>query len=403
MAGIQKGGFMFRSILSVSLICVVSGIAAPPAVEEQAVSLSRILKAADDAYYNRNESILSDAAYDGLREQYDGLVQAYPELKELERVGCSVSGSKKKDHTKPVLSLSKAYSDEEVEAFIHACGTNRYFCVEPKIDGLTVVLNYRDGLLTQVLTRGNGKAGSDVTEAVMASGCAPLQLQNAPAVLDVRGEVFIPVDAFEALNKRRVLIGKEPLKSPRNTAAGTLRLDDCSEIAKRKLKLRIFEIIDASVMPSTHLEGLLNAGESGLPVIECRRTDGADVLAAIATMNEHRSGLPYLTDGIVVKVDNTGVYTEMGSTAHHPRGAIARKYKETPVETTLVKIEWSKAATGRMTPIAVFEPVELCGATVSRASLYNEEHLRALNLAVGDRIQVIRAGGAVPEVLGAAD
>lgn len=395
---------MLRSTMALGFICAVSALAAPPAAVEQAGCLSRMLKAADETYYNRQESILSDAAYDGLREQYDVLVQAYPELKECETVGSSVSPSEKVNHTTPILSLKKAYSDEAVESFIQACGMHRTFCIEPKIDGLTVVLKYRDGWLSQALTRGDGKAGTEVTEAVLASGCAPLHIKEAPAVLDVRGELFIPLEAFDALNARRVLSGKAPLKSPRNTAAGTLRLDDRSAIAERKLELRVFEIIDAGGMQNTsHLEELLHAREVGLPVIDCRRVAGVDVRAAIASMNACRSGLPYRTDGIVIKLDDKNVYQDLGCTSHHPRGALARKYKEQPAETTLLNIEWSTAASGRKTPIAVFEPVELGGATVSRASLYNDEHLRALNLAVGDRIQVIRAGGAVPEVLGVAD
>jgi DNA ligase (NAD+) len=390
--------FIFLGLIALNSICIGE---VPEPVLHQAVHLKTILMQADEAYYNRSESILSDPAYDALRRHYESLIATYPELKDTPTVGADIPDTPI-PHTAPVLSLKKAYSDEEVREFINRCGTNQNYCIEPKIDGLTVILRYRDGLLTQALTRGNGSSGSDVTQPLIASGAVPLQLSEAPHICDVRGELFMTFEAFEALNERRIETGKAPLKSPRNTAAGSLRLDDCSEIAARKLSFLAFELLDADTMPPTHQEGLLYARNLGLPVIDSRHTTAMHVLETLNALNAERSSRPCQTDGLVIKVDDLKKYNQLGFTSRHPRGALARKYKEHPATTTLLRIEWSEGITGKITPVAIFEPIEINSATLSRASLYNETHLLALNIKPGDRIHVIRAGGCIPEVLGLA-
>ena len=375
--------------------------AAPPPIELQAGNLRTILRQADDAYYNHHESLMGDAAYDALRAQYDRLVAQYPELADLPNVGAPVAHSSSRiEHNAPVLSLQKAYSDEAVETFIQTCGTNLLYCIEPKIDGLTVVLRYQNGLLTQAITRGDGKTGIDVTAALLASGATPLTLTNAPAKLNVRAEVHLPLPAFNALNQRRKTAGQPPLKSPRNTAAGTLRLHDYAEIANRALAIRVFELLATDPMPATHTQALALLKSVGLPTIESRTVDPAEVLLAVAELNRRRVTLPFSTDGIVIKVDDQKAFARLGKTAHHPRGALARKYKETPIETRLLQVDWSRGSTGKVTPIARFEPIEIQGATVRSASLYNLDHIRAMDLRIGDWIQVIRAGGTVPEIIG---
>ncbi|QHI68973.1 NAD-dependent DNA ligase [Tichowtungia aerotolerans] len=390
---------MLRHVLFFLTMLYLACAAAPPAAEQQAQNLNAILRQADEAYYNKHESLMSDAAYDALREQYDRLITDYPELAKAPSVGAPPSSQDRIAHHSPVLSLQKAYSGEFVSGFLETCGHQHLYCVEPKLDGLTIVLRYHDGLLTRALTRGDGTAGTDVTAAVLASGAVPSALNNAPSRLEVRGEAFLPLPAFEKLNKRRKTCGKPPLKSPRNTAAGTLQMNDYVEIARRGLQIRIFELLASDTEPSTHTEALRQINALGLPVIESRTVPAADVPASIDLLNEQRPSFPFLTDGIVIRIDDRSVFKQLGRTAHHPRGALARKYRETPKETRLLNVEWTRGESGRLTPVAVFEPVEIDGATIQRASLHNQNYLRAMNLMIGDQIRVIRAGGSVPEVV----
>jgi DNA ligase (NAD+) len=394
-------GVTMRRLLFLLLTIQLPCFAVPQSVERQADHLRTILRQADEAYHNKHQSLMSDAAYDALREQYDRWVGKYPGLLSTSPVGTPLPESGKRiAHSRPVLSLAKAYSGEAIETFIEKCGTHQLFCIEPKIDGLTIVLRYHNGILTQAITRGDGKTGMDVTTAVFASGAVPVNLHNAPAQLEVRGEVLITTPAFTALNRRRVKSGQTPLKSPRNTAAGTLRLKDYAEIANRKISIRIFELIIADPMPATHSEALVLLAALGLPTVESRTVAASDVHSAIADMNQRRSDFPFQTDGIVIQVDDRTVFNELGATAHHPRGALARKYKEIPIETRLLNVTWSIGETGKLTPIAHFEPVDIQGATLAKASLYNLTHLRALDLKIGDWVQVIRAGGSIPEIIG---
>ena len=389
-----------RTLLVLFTALQLTCAAAPQPVEQQAGHLRAILLQADDAYYNQSQSLMSDAAYDALRDQYDRLTAAYPELADP-RLGAPVeTPSARIHHSTSILSLQKATSDEAVETFLEKCGPQLRYCVEPKIDGLTVVLRYRDGLLTEAVTRGDGKSGTDVTAAILASGAVPASLPNAPEILDVRGEVLLPFPAFEALNLRRTESGQSPLKSPRNTAAGSLRLTEFSEIANRGLQIQIFELLAADPMPTTHTAALALIRSAGLPTVESRTVSAAKVLSAVAELNQRRATLPFATDGVVIKVDDRSVFKTLGATAHHPRGALARKYKEVPVETKLLLVEWTRGATGKLTPVAQFEPVNIQGATLQKATLHNLDHLRAMGLKLGDWIQVIRAGGSVPEIVG---
>ncbi len=391
---------MWKALL-ISLTLVATCLAAPERIEQRATRLRTVLQQADDAYYNRGEAILSDEAYDALREQYNELQRNYSDLPAYDHVGAAVSGDATPvPHSRPMLSLQKAYTDEEVEKFLSMCGPDAEFCLSPKIDGLTVVFRYLDGRMVQAVTRGDGKEGMDVTAQVMAAGCVPLVLTNAPKVLEVRGEAFVSYVAFDALNGRRTQDGQHPLKSPRNSAAGTLRMKDLPEVARRGLSCRIFEVVDSEPMPATQINGLAQISLYGLPVVECRMVPATEVLQVIEEINRQRSGLAYPTDGIVIKLNDRAAFERMGTTARWPKGALARKYRAVPVETRLLGVEWMRGEHGRLTPVARFEPVGLDGATLQRASLYSKDHLLALDLMIGDRIQVVRAGGAIPEIIG---
>ncbi|NLX25381.1 MAG: hypothetical protein GXY61_05385 [Lentisphaerae bacterium] len=378
-----------------------SCLAAPKLVEQRAAEIRTVLREADDAYYNLGEPIMANEAYDALRSQYQSLKTEYPDLPAYSSVGAAVPEQENPAaHTQPVLSLKKAYSDEGVVEFIEACGADRIYCVEPKIDGLTVVLRYREGRLLQALTRGDGITGSDVTAQVRASGAVPLALTNAPTRLDVRGELYMPFAAFEALNEQRVADGEAELKSPRNTAAGTLRMKDLAAVAKRGLAYAVFEVLESEPMPTTHADALAMAQSCGLTPVAHQLLSGSNAVHAVALMNQRRAELPYPSDGVVIRLNDCAEFERMGATARWPNGALARKYKSVPVETHLRRVDWTTGETGRLTPVAGFDPVTMDGAELKRASLHSLSHLRALDLMIGDRIQVIRAGGAVPEIIG---
>jgi len=396
----QKEGEVLRKFILFFAFAQLSCFAAPPAVEQQARALETVLRQADDAYYNQHESVMSDAAYDALREQYGSLLADFPELGTENPVGAPVADSARVAHDAPVLSLDKVYSDEEVVRFLEKTGTNLLYCVEPKLDGLTVVLHYRNGLLVQALTRGDGKTGADVTPAVLASGAVPVTIATASKQFNVRGEILLPLPAFEALNRRRIDAGEAPLKSPRNAASGTLASTDYAEVAARGLAFQCFELLKIDSMPATHAESLILARTVGLPVVISKTVAADDVVAAIDDLNQRRLDFPFMTDGIVIKVNDLSVRDRLGATAHHPRSAIARKYKEAPVQTRLLSVSWSRGTTGKLTPVACFEPVEIQGATIQRATLHNIEYIRSMDLKIGDWVSVIRAGGSVPEITG---
>jgi len=382
--------------IAVHLTC----FAAPPAVEQQARALQTVLHQADDAYYNQHESVMSDAAYDALRKQYDALLADFPELGSENLVGAPAEKPNRVTHDAPVLSLDKVYSDDEVVRFLEKTGTNLLYCVEPKLDGLTVVLRYRNGLLAQALTRGDGETGTDVTPSVLASGAVPVTIATASAQFDVRGEMLLPLPAFEALNRRRIKQDETPLKSPRNAAAGTLAMTDYAEVAVRGLAFQCFELLKTDPMPATQSEALVLMKAAGLPVVESKTVPANEVISSIDDLNRRRADFPFVTDGIVIKVYDLFVQDRLGATAHHPRSATARKYEESPVQTRLLGVDWSHGETGKLTPVARFEPVEIQGATIQHATLHNLDYIRAMDLKIGDQINVIRAGGSVPEITG---
>jgi len=390
-----------RLILLLFLALHFSCWGAPLSVREQARYLQIILRQADDAYYNRDESVMSDEAYDALRAQYGRLRSRYPEIGAVGGVGAPVGNiDQRVGHSSAVLSLKKAYSDEDVKSFLSTCGEEQLYCVEPKIDGLSLVLRYHEGLLVKAITRGDGKTGSDVTAALLASGAVPAQLDHSLDLLEVRGELFIPYIAFEELNRRRVERGESLLKSSRNTAAGTLRLKDFSEISRRGLEFFVFELLATESMPSAHTEALALARSAGLQTVESQVVAASEVVPSVDELNQRRGSFPFATDGIVIRLDDRIAFSGLGTTAHHPIGALARKYKAVPVETRLLSVEWKRGATGRLTPVACFGPIEMEGATVQRASLHSLEHVRALDIRLGDWVQVIRAGGSIPEIVG---
>ena len=380
-----------KTCVAFFLLAAGALFAAPPDVEHQSAALRAILKQADDAYYNQQRSIMSDEAYDALRAQLEQLIADWPELHAESAVGAPAETSRPRvEHPAPVLSLQKVYSDDDLEKFIQRTGDALY-CIEPKIDGLTVTLRYRNGFLVQAATRGDGKTGVDVTAAVLASGAVPVKLNSSPSVFDVRGEAFFTADNFAKL---------DGMKNARNAAAGTLMLSDFAEVARRNLSIQLFELLAADEFPATHTAALNLIRAAGLPAIESVTVPAVNVIDAVEKMNQRRNTLAFATDGIVIKMNSLDKAKQLGATAQFPRSAVARKYKPRPFVSRVTGVEWSRGETGKLTPVALFAPVEIDGATIQRASLYNADHLRAIDLRIGDWIELIRAGGAVPEITG---
>ena len=364
--------------------------------------IKHILEQADASYYREHRSMMSDAAYEFLRSHHDRLIDDYPGLEQHQASVFVEDRNQKVAHGKPVLSLKKAYSDAEIQRFCHGAGDGIVFLLEPKIDGASLVVEYQNGRLSQALTRGDSRVGVDVTTVLLASGALPLTLNGAPELLRLRGEVYLPRDDFRRLNAARVTAGEEPYSSARNLAAGTLMLKDYSEVRNRGLKWLVFEVRNALDLGFESDSAALKAAQDmGLPVVDLKATASVDELQRwIKLENENRRGLPYETDGFVLKVDDLKHREELGNTKKFPRWAIARKFRSEHVVTRVLAIEYSVSELGKRTPIAILSPVEIGGATVQRATLHSDSILEALGIEVGSRVQVIRAGGVVPEIVG---
>lgn len=374
----------------------------PEEVWVQFKGIKHILEQADASYYLEHRSMMSDEAYEFLRSHQDRLIDDYPEL-EPHAASVFVEDRKQKvEHGKPVLSLKKAYSDDEIQRFCDGAGDGIVFLLEPKIDGASLVVEYRDGRLSQALTRGNSRSGVDVTTVLLASGALPLTLNGAPEVLRLRGEVYLTRDDFRRLNEARAAAGEEPFSSARNLAAGTLMLKDYSEVRNRGLQLLVFEVRNALDLGfQSDVAALQAARRMGLPVVNFKASASVDELQRwIKLEYANRGDLPYETDGFVLKVDDLKRRDELGSTKKFPRWAIARKFRSEPVETRVLAIEYSVSELGKRTPIAILSPIEIGGATVQRATLHTDLILESLGIEVGSRVQVIRAGGVVPEIVG---
>lgn len=361
-------------------------------------------------YYQEDNPSISDADWDKLMHELLQLEEAYPELlspsSPTQRVGASPATSfSKVEHEIPMLSLANAYSTEELVDFDRrvrqAVGDGvRYVC-ELKIDGLAVSLQYENGRLIRGATRGDGVVGEDITTNIRTIRNVPLELRE-PVTLEVRGEAYMPKQSFAKLNEVREQQGEAVFANPRNAAAGSLRQLDPKIAASRRLGVIIYQLAEVSDYSITrHSESLDYVKSLGLPANGERAVCNGieEVIDCIADWAEKRRGLPYATDGVVIKVDDVALQQELGFTARSPRWAIAYKYAAEQAETTLRTIELTVGRTGAVTPTAVFDPVQLAGTTVSRASLHNEDLIRDKDVRVGDRIIVQKAGDIIPEVV----
>ena len=378
--------------------------------KQRAEQLRRELNHHIYRYYVENENDIEDYEYDMLMRELDSIEKEYPELlapdSPTHRVGGQADGQfEKVVHTVRMESLQDAFSHGEVEDFdrrVHESFLDVTYVVEPKIDGLSVSLEYTNGVFTRGSTRGDGIEGEDITANLRTVKSIPLRLKTDLPFIEVRGEVYMPREVFFEIVEKQELNGEKPFKNPRNAAAGSLRQKNPKITAERKLDIFVFNIqqIDGAEITG-HYQSLEYLKELGFKTVPFFRkfNNIKDALGEIERIGDIRYTLPFDIDGAVVKVDSFAQRETIGSTAKFPRWAIAYKYPPEEKETTLVDIEINVGRTGVLTPTAVFEPVLVAGSTVSRATLHNEDFIKEKGIRIGDTVIIRKAGDIIPEVL----
>jgi len=394
---------------------------------QRAEQLRREIREHDRSYYQLDDPTIGDDAYDLLLNELRAIEAEHPELLDAESPTQRVGGTRLErfepvEHSIPMLSLGNARGEEELRAWVERMRSHLAresidiseftFVVEPKIDGLAVSLIYEDGKFVRGATRGDGVIGEDITQNLRTIRAIPLQIENAPARLEVRGEVYLPIAAFIQLNERVAeqnvelrKAGKKELPlfmNPRNSAAGSLRQLDPALAAERPLSLWAYSVGEVEGVEFTgHRESLDRLAEWGFPVnpaIQVVTGDDA-VVAACDGWLERRDSLPYEIDGAVVKVDDFELQRRLGTVGREPRWAIAWKFPPTTAVTVLRAVHWNVGRTGHIVPFAELEPVLIGGVTVSFTTLHNEEDLLRKDVRPGDRVIVLRAGDVIPQVV----
>jgi len=370
----------------------------------------------DELYYVENAPEISDREYDELMEALQKLEEASPELvtpdSPTQRVGGRpAEGFPEVVHSRQMLSLDNSYNIDELRAFDDRCrrlaeGRKLEYVAELKIDGLSLSLQYENGLLMRGVTRGDGRIGEDVTQNARTIRSVPLRLKSQAkqieAVLEVRGEVFIPRDVFERTNAEREEAGEPRYMNPRNAAAGAIRQLDSRLVARRKLDMFAYDLLGSGRKPfPTHWESLDWMEAAGFRVNPHRKLcETIDEVIDFANEKEAlRDDLGYEIDGLVVKVNSTALQDEFGATSKAPRWAIAYKYPARQASTQVLEIFVSVGRTGAITPVALLEPVFLAGTTVSRATLHNEDEIKRLDVKIGDWVMIEKSGEIIPKVL----
>ena len=371
--------------------------------------LTSLLEEANYKYYVLDAPTMADFEYDRLLRRLEELEAEFPELalpnSPAKRVGGqALSHFEKVEHPVPLESLQDVFSHEEVEEFdarLRQNGCRGAYSVEPKVDGLSVALEYVKGEFVRGATRGDGRVGEDVTENLKTIRSIPMRLEDAPERLIVRGEVFMSRSVFEELNARREKQGQSLFANPRNAAAGSLRQLDPAVAAERKLDILIFNLqLAEGVEFKTHSETLDYLREKKfkvIPYLLCE--NGRDVVQRIEAIGENRYDFPYDIDGAVVKLNDLSQRERMGSTAKFPRWACAYKYPPEVKETVLRDIVVQVGRTGVLTPKAVVEPVRLAGTTVTNATLHNQDFITEKDIRIGDTVKIRKAGEIIPEIL----
>ena len=380
-------------------------------VEEELKELREKIEYHSNRYYNDDAPEISDYDYDMLMRRLKELEKEHPELVTLTSPTQHVGGKAKREagvlvrHNVPMLSLMDVFSKEEVDAFVADMQKqfeNPEFVVEYKIDGLSMTLRYENGRLALAETRGDGiNFGEDVTANALVLKDVVKKLKNPPEYLEIRGEVYMTEEDFNHTNETQELLGKKTFANPRNCAAGTLRQLDSAIVKERGLSLFIFNLQDVRGMEfETHTQAYEYMKSQGIHVIEdykvCHTAD--QVWDAICAIGENRGNLAYDIDGAVVKLNSFAQRNQVGATSKVPRWAVAYKYPPEEKATRVLDIELSVGRTGRVTPTAVFEPIRLCGTSVSRATLHNQDFIDQLDVGIGDTIVVYKSGEIIPKV-----
>ena len=385
-------------------------------IENQIIELREELAKHNYLYYVKDEPVISDKEFDDKLKYLQDLEDQNPEFNDPNSPTKRVGGDVTKDfetiaHDFPMLSLSNSYSKEEIVDFINRISKDIQdieFVCELKYDGVAIGIKYVDGQFSRALTRGDGQKGDDVSANVRTINSVPLKLSKGdyPQEFEIRGEIILPRKAFDALNEKMVAQGEEPYKNPRNTASGSLKLQDSSLVAKRNLDCFLYGIYSNGTIAEGHYESVLKASEWGFKTPQpkdnflklCKTVD--EIMDFINYWGTERSNLGFDIDGIVIKVNNYNQQSTLGSTAKSPRWAIAYKYQAEQAYTQLEKVTYQVGRTGAITPVANLTPVELAGTTVKRASLHNEDIIMSLGVVEGDWVYVEKGGEIIPKIVG---
>jgi DNA ligase (NAD+) len=385
--------------------------------EKRAAELREQLDYHGHRYYVLDDPEISDPEYDDLLNELRDLEAEHPELRTPDSPTQRVGGKpldkfEQVRHLQPMLSLANARNEEELKAWVVRSerylakqgvelGDVRFVC-EPKIDGLAISLVYENGTLARGATRGDGEIGENVTQNLRTIGAIPLRVEGAPELLEVRGEIYLPLSAFARLNEQRAEAGEPTFANPRNAAAGAIRQLDPQITASRPLSMWCYSVGELRGLEfESHHESLEWLREHGFRVSEDIEVhDTVDqVVAACRAWEDRRDRLDFEIDGVVVKVDDLDLQRQLGVVGREPRGAIAWKFAPTTATTTLQRIAWNVGRTGHLIPFAQLEPVQVSGVTVKLATLHNEEDLRKKDVREGDEVVVMRAGEVIPQVV----
>ncbi len=368
-------------------------------------------------YYVENAPVISDFEFDALMRELETLEKEWPEFRSddspTRRVGSDLdlqagqrSGFVQREHRFPMLSLGNTYSIAEIEDFAARAekeldGRRFSYCCELKFDGTAICLSYRNGHLTQALTRGDGQLGDDVTANVCRIANVPAHLKgDFPEDFEIRGEILMPYEAFDALNEERLAQEDVPFANPRNAASGSLKLLNPEEVAHRGLWCTLYHLPAESVPFESHSQALDAAASWGLPVSDKRRIchSISDIREYIDYWDVQRKFLPYATDGIVIKINELDCQRALGATSKSPRWAVAFKFKAEQACTRLLSIDYQVGRTGAVTPVANLDPVQLSGTVVKRATLNNEDQMSLLDIHIGDYVYVEKGGEIIPKI-----
>ena len=380
--------------------------------KEQILKLRKELSQHNHSYYVLDEPSITDFEFDVKLKQLQALEQNHPEFYDASSPTLRVGGEVTKNfetivHAQRMYSLDNSYSKEdlmdwEVRLQKLVDGPIAYTC-ELKYDGASISLTYESGLLVQALTRGDGTQGDNVTANIKTIKSVPLKLQgDYPSKFEIRGEIVLPFAGFKLLNEEKTAAGEEPYKNPRNTASGSLKLQDSAEVARRPLECLLYSIVGENTGIQTQFDTLEKARSWGFKVPSVAKISNSidGVLEFVNYWDVHRHELPYETDGVVVKVNSLFQQAELGFTTKAPRWAMAYKFKAEQVSTRLEHISYQVGRTGAITPVANLQPVELAGTIVKRASLHNADQIEKLDVRIGDWVYVEKGGEIIPKIMG---